>query len=175
MLTAGYFVVLRPNDKEFPHNTTYRGIYRMPPWRQDLYETRRLSDPYLHDHSMDDSLLLPAVEKAWAIRDGFLPNYPVDQLEIIYVDRSSHVDDASTKTFLGFDVAAPGPPYYSIVGDWPHRDSLDAHKSKLGSTGLFRVGSDAESFLAACLSARVPDVDDTFRVWRIELVEDERA
>lgn len=115
--SQGFLLVEKqPSNLTGSANPKYRGIDRLPPWSPADYE-QGFDDPYVFDPAADRKLL-PRATIAAEFRERFGQVRRPDELEIIFVQLGADQHPEGAR-FLGFDVAAPDPPFYSLLGDPP--------------------------------------------------------
>jgi hypothetical protein len=165
----GFLVVLRtPRDSLGARNARYRGIDRLPPYSPSNSVPDVLDD-YVFGKYKDESGLIPNLSLAKDLLSRFSAHH--EALEIIYV---REYEEGNEKLhdfpFLGFDIAGQAP-FWSVVGDLPQDQEIDATLKLLNEHGLFHTADDARSYLQEYRTKWLADPDLELSLWEIYLVK----
>lgn len=168
---SGFLVVTK--KLQLYHNELYRGIHRIPPFDQNLYN-RGFDDPYLWGEYVTESGLFPDLQTARSVKQVYAPALDPDDLEIIYVSEEEQGSPSNADLeFLGYDVASNEFSFWSVVGDFSVNGRLNATREKLNEHGLFASRADAGRYLKEYRRLQLPhyEVDD-LTIWSVWLVGD---
>lgn len=168
-LTAG-----NPNFE--PLNRRYRGLQRLPPYgtpetpMDDLECERRALEEYVFSPDYnDENGMIPDLEKAKRLLAMFRDSGSPREFEIIFAETSDTGDAAlfyPSWEWLGYDVAGEAP-FYSLLADFPPEPEMRSFFQQLNEAGLFDTARQANEFLSAYVSVKLPDWDVPYRVWRV--------
>ncbi len=174
---SGFLVLERqPDYVRDSDNPGYRGLYRLPPFSQELL-AQGFEDPavFHHDRYYDGDLIrtLPlAIEVLRQYREG----YPDIPMEIVFTRSwDSHSPaplpelPAGRLELLGFDVAS-GSPFMTTVGDMPTEAEAE-FRQYLNDSGLFPGESIAEDYRRAYLAKWEEHPGMVRHIWEVFAVE----
>jgi hypothetical protein len=173
MALTGYQVVCESISEVSHLNPAYRGIYRRPPWSQELYN-KGYDDPYVFGDYVDEHGLIPTIGQVREALQRIAAVIP-DKLEVIQV--SEVVDDTGATEGVGgepygFDVAHREAAFWSLLVDYPPEDWAREFLPLLNQHGLFEFARDAQLFRERCLTEGQPDLtaDSDIVVWRVRRI-----
>jgi hypothetical protein len=169
------FLVVRKNPGTLPGawNPRYRGLYRIPPYREKEVE-EGFEDPLLFGDFVGEEGLAPDLATAQRVLDLFAEVEGPHALEILYArtcERGAKSSELPPESqFLGFDIACSGS-FWSILVDPP--DHPDARRVIAGvsENGLISSLHDAASYLEAYRSRWLDDQDVIIWIWEVHLVK----
>jgi hypothetical protein len=180
MSAKGYLVVLtRPEDILASQNPKYRGLYRTPPWSASAYE-KGFDDPYVFGDFTNEIGLIKNLRFARQVKMRFSGLVSAESLELIYVrsypydnDQDHLTADSPGARFLGFDVAAPESPFWSLLPDFPSEAAdLESFLNKLNKFGLFDSVADSRAFLEAYIQHKLPHHDSSWVIWSVSEIRE---
>jgi hypothetical protein len=90
------------------------------------------------------------------------------KFEIIYCS-TADMALAADGDLLGYDVAATGGEFWSIVRDFPSAEVMKAYRSILNANGLFDQATKAEAFLSVYRNGQLADWDMPFEILSVYL------
>ena len=133
----GYLVVLATEQTHKSRNQRYRGIDRMPPFDQDLWN-RGIEWPTLSSQLVNEHLLATNRPDADRLLEQFSAIFPRNDLELLLVTTPPDAAQPNWEPslHLGYDLAGTAP-YYSVVGDPPLGEEVDVFLTRLNEHGLF--------------------------------------
>lgn len=166
-----YLVVLRePPEALRPGDPRYRGLFRTPPWSQERF-ARGFDDPYVFGGLADEHGLVRSYGDAEQVLERFATVEPRSNLEIIEVRAHAPVSrtrrPSSAPGLLGYDVAEPRSPFWSIVAEYPVDSRLGDLLRRLNENGLFSNPDDARAFLEGYRAHGLPHGHLPLVVWEV--------
>jgi hypothetical protein len=177
-VSKGFLVVQRTTaDILKSYHPGYQGVYRTPPWSQKDYEGG-FRDPYVFGNYANEAGIIPTLSAARDVLDRFSERYPPNNLEIIYVAERHHrskpdVPKSLGRHFLGFDVAGPSSPFWSIVVDSPPPSDKRFRNAlgRLNEFGLFNTSQEASKYLKDYRTHDLPDSNLPLTVWKVYRID----
>lgn len=153
-----------------PLNPRYGGLARVVPWSQEEVE-QGFDDPYVFGDFSDATGLIPTRGAAQAVVRRFIAVHRAGDLDRVYVQQTGEektvTSTAAGIAFLGFDVAGPASPFWSIVVDFPDDAAMRPYLQWLNEHGLFSSADEAAAYLTAYRAFQIPDHDLPLVIWRI--------
>lgn len=174
---GGYLVVLKhaeyPKWITNPPNPGYRGLDRLPGSEAEHEEEREALDLVLFDSSYNDERgFTPLLTKARELLSRLAPS--PREFELIYArphELSRGVLQKANLVFLGFDVAGPKGPFWSVVKEFPEAAEVEDYLNKLNNNGLFDSAGDAKAYLKAYKARKLHDWQDPLTIWEVYLAK----
>jgi hypothetical protein len=171
--SQGFLVVERsPQLVQGSLNPKYRGLYRTPPFRQEMYD-KGFEDPYLTGKVLNEDGLIARLEDVESVLDVFSRMVDRDDLEIIYAERRDVLNvplSYHAYRFLGFDVATRSP-FWSIVADldvsYPEGRDIQA---KLNENGLLASAQAGMQYRQAYGDTHPEDSSVDLLIWAVSLL-----
>jgi hypothetical protein len=175
MPSSGYLVVEgKPQTVnaagELLFNLRYRGLDRMPPFSQELFD-QGFRDPYLFLDSKGPDGLIIDLSLARHFRAQLSEVHRLTSLEIVRADEIADgmTDAPLPEGHLGYDVAG-GRPFWSPVGDPPDDSTVRRFLiDHMNDNGLLPSARDGFDYLS--LFRRVQSLDAHFKVWSVSAIE----
>jgi len=144
----------------------------MPPWSLRQFK-EGFDDPYMFGNYVNEVGLIKTLSSAQEVAERFTEVIAPSELEIIY-SQTCEEDPRQPVgfQFLGYDVAAPESPFWSLVADFPlNISAFRVFFEKLNENGLFGIKADAKNFLTAYRNHKVLHYDTPKVLWMIYCVE----
>jgi hypothetical protein len=147
-------------------NPRYEGVWRIPAWPPDLAQEEDAMWDYVFSPDVKDheTNMIPSLDKARAMHARLSQGGRA--FEIIFCCRGPDSEDldllgSAPWEYLGYDIAAIGGDYYSIVADLWRADWAAPFRQKLNEHGLF-AESDADDYLQQYVAHGEPGADSNW-------------